>query len=228
MPDVIDLDLIILENSFRTVQSAIDIIAAQKVEEMTIAVHPAHNLDVSQMPDSVKESYLRNTRKFLEYCKTKAIPIIHFRDMLTFLDDLIRESGEEPFHEPSMGERFGVPSDYEIPTFPNMGVPLDLVPQYTQQIPIYRIFSPTIFMGNEHKIQIVNGIGTFAEPNACLVDGVSVMDAIARDEVRIIQECILPKRAGTFDISKFRETYGLSEERVRLYSFSNGTISRGT
>ena len=96
-----------------------------------------------------------------------------------------------------------------------MGVPLDLLNKYFEQKINYGIFRPIIYNGR-NKIKVVNGIGAFTDNDACFPDGVSVMEAIAEREVRVIQECTISKTTNPFNI----KDYGHSPERVVLYSFN--------
>ncbi len=212
----LDLDRIIKDNEGKSLKSTLQKLAEEGAEEVTIAVHSAFDLEESEVPIAKKESYLKSTRAFLDYCDNKGIPIIHFRDMLPIFSSNV---------EPSILSKFGVEADYEILTFPNTGIPLELMPQYLEQKLIYNIFSPNFYLGENHKIKIVNGIGCYSEPDSCLIDGVAVMDRIAQKEVRLIQEGVLPKTLNQFDINTaYSRRYGLSREKLKLYSFNHGKM----
>ncbi|MBI2557782.1 hypothetical protein HYW20_00525 [Candidatus Woesearchaeota archaeon] len=208
----INLDEILRQYGHLSFKSAIQRIADEGSEEITMAVHPAFDLGYSQLSVEAKNSYLKNTRDYFQFCKEKGIKILHFRDMLPIFGSV---------NEPALSDKFGINADYEVPTFPNMGVPLDLTIQYFEQKSIYGIFVPSYHLKN-NSIKFINAVGGFIESDACFPDGLSVMEATALDEVRVIRECIIQKKPGLFDINAYGHPIG----RVVLYSFKGGKIEK--
>jgi len=239
----LDLGKLVRQYEQQSLKSAIQKIVDEGAEEITIAVHSAFDLLISQMPQAAKEAYVRNAGEYLKFCNENGIKILHFRDMCNRDELPVSPSSleytttEQPLGssaqpkgllnilndeiEPSLFAKFGIKADYEIPTFPNIGVPLDLVSQYLEQEATYGIFAPA-FYTRGNTIKIVNGIGCFTESDACFIHGIAVMDRIAQKEIRIIQECALPKTLSQFDIVQaYSSRYGLSKEKIKLYSFSH-------
>ena len=146
--------------------------------EVTFAVHPGFNLEYSKLSNNKKSTYLKNTRKYLEFCKSNRIKIIHLRDMLNFSET----SSEMVITnlEPSLEDKFGVKPDYTVATFPNMGIPLEISPQYFEQLVNYGIYAPNFNKFNIH-INNINAIGTFTEPDACFIGGLTVMEFLSKN-----------------------------------------------
>ncbi len=222
---LIDLPRIVRENDANTFQNTIDRIADEGVEELTVAVHAAFDISNSEAPPDEKGLYLRSVKSFLEYCKRAGLKILHLRDMLSI--DLIPEDARSDFYrerEPSLFERYGIEADYEVATFFNFGVPIDLMLQYFEQQQLYGIFSPAFY--SKTLVQVVNGIGCFSESFQCFTDGVSLMEKIAHRQVRVIRECVLPATARPYSLSDSTDKYGLSRQKVLLYSFTETGLVR--
>lgn len=221
----IDLPTIVRENHANTIRNTMERVAEEMVEELTVAVHTAMDITHSKASPDKKETYARSVKSFFEYCKQAGIRILHLRDMLS--TDYIPKDLRLVFareKEPTLAERFGIEADFEIATFFNFGVPIDLTLQYFEQKQLYRIFRPSFYPNA--AVQVVNGIGCFSEPSQCFTDGVSLMERIANRHVRVVRECVLPVTARPYSLSDSTSKYGLPEQKVLLFSFAGGRLER--
>ncbi|MBU0628076.1 MAG: hypothetical protein KKC75_02720 [Nanoarchaeota archaeon] len=192
------------------------------VTELTFAVHSAIGLKDSKLTEPAKLAYVESTRNYLGHCRGNDIKIVHLRDMLDISEhtpELIVSN-----REPTLADRFGINADYVVATFPNMGVPLELLNLYFEQMMNYGIFCPNLSNPNRN-IRTINGIGVFTETNACFIDGLSVMMALSQKVVRIIKNCTLSRQPEMITLDHYVSRYGIDKDRVLLNMYENGTLT---
>jgi hypothetical protein len=212
-----EIDINNLKEEFRgqSLSLTLEEIAAEGAAQIVIAVHPGSNLSNSTAPEPEKKSYKVNTRNYLDWCRKNNIKIVHFRNMWNISDTEI---------EPVLGEAFGVEADYEVATMLNMGIPIDLMPQYMEQMSIYGIFRPNFYYKGD-KIQVVNGIGGFTEITRCFPEAVAIMEIIAAQSVRLISDCLISKTGKPIDLKSYFDMYDLSPDKVGLYSLKDPLVT---
>ena len=215
-PDIQTIDIQEIIDSYKN-QSLYKILGelSQTELEITIAVHAAFDLSFSEVSENRKKQYLDTTRDFLRFCKERGIKILHLRDMVKELLETV---------ELTLEDKFGFQADYEVPTFPNMGFPLELKDIYFEQKSIYDIFCQ--YCLPHLQIPIVNGIGIFTDIDGCFIDGLEVMEGIASKELRIIQECVLSKQKQAINIDSYVSESGLDLSNISLYSFRDNQLIR--
>lgn len=219
--DEINLSKLIRQYAPYSLKKALEEIGEED-KEITIALHPALSLDHSNLPDESKGDYVKNITNFLSYCKEKEIKIFHLRDFL-IVPPITNKS-----NEPSLYNKFGVEEDFQIPTFLDMGVLLESMEEFSQQMAYYGFFNPSPYIPTNRKnnIQVVNAIGMFTDPNASFQDGLKSMVEIASEDVRIIKECTLSRDLGIIDIRDYKNKSGLDLEKISIHSFKDKALSK--
>jgi len=212
--ETLDIEKIIESSQDKNLSRTLNYLAEKGVEEIAIAVHSAFDLSPSTESEKAKENYFQSTKNYLEFCKDFRIPVVHFRDMLNSLF-----GGK---NEQNLYDTFGTAADYEVATFPNKGVPIDLTKTYFEQFNIYGIFRPEIILP-KHNIQTVNGIGCFTDAS-CFQDGLSVMESIATSEVRVIQEATISRDRTPFNMQNIANVNGLPDEKIKPYLLQEDSL----
>lgn len=209
--NIVDIEKAIYENQNRSLTRALDLIGDQ--QNIAVAVHPAKLVNDSKVSFREKLSYRLHVIHYLGLWKKKGIPIIHLRDLLNFEgenEELVVSKNREP----RLGNYFGVSADYEVTTFPNMGVPLEFFNDYFEQIGIYGIFCPHV----SSRGRVLNPflIGGFTEPSACLIDGLCTIDSVAEENIRIIKGATLSRSSYGLNLDHYVRKRGIDINRVRL------------
>jgi len=194
--------------------------------EIAVIAHATSLCDyVSPEKDKI---YRDNNRIFLQECKKRGIPIIHFVSdnyvpmpvdclgkIYMFLADgsgcperCSKKCNEKPLEMESV---FGLKADYEIPSFYNIGIPVDtkLWDKYTELKSIYNIYLPhSDFV---FKRAIVTGRST----NRCHFVASEII-APHTNELVVIPECTINKYGKEIDTEKYSE---IATESLKFPSF---------